>query len=426
MKRSVTKSSVLYLIYIEVLCASCVYGLIGGACMSFSILRLERVKNYNDVTGIQKHVERQTKNYTNVDIDKTKTAMNYDLLFQRMMFDVNYNELIKERLEEGYRGKRQVRSDAIKLVDGLITSDDVFFEDMDDQQVRTFFEDALEFIKAEYGEENIVYAKVHLDEKTPHMHFGFVPLTTDGRLSAKEVLGNKKKMSLLQDKFNDYVNEKGYKLERGERAIETERKHVDVSNFKQQTEYHKSELEQVQRDFDATLEKWDKARQLNLQHEKDEVAPIIARNTGESMPHVEIKEKRFGRTEIDKEQVEELQEWGNNAVSLIRKQQQSMNERDKTIENLQEIIKSQDKQIEQRAKSKYKRDYERIQIETANLKEENNHLQAKNYDLYEENNELRSFKDKAIVFMKETGVYQQFQKISEKIKRKISNFERDI
>src|SRR5699024_2608601 len=333
MKRSVTKSSVLYLIYIElyliyieVLCASCVYGLIGGACMSFSILRLERVKNYNDVTGIQKHVERQTKNYTNVDIDKTKTAMNYDLLFQRMMFDVNYNELIKERLEEGYRGKRQVRSDAIKLVDGLITSDDVFFEDMDDQQVRTFFEDALEFIKAEYGEENIVYAKVHLDEKTPHMHFGFVPLTTDGRLSAKEVLGNKKKMSLLQDKFNDYVNEKGYKLERGERAIETERKHVDVSNFKQQTEYHKSELEQVQ-----------------------------------------IKEKRFGRTEIDKEQVEELQEWGNNAVSLIRKQQQSMNERDKTIENLQEIIKSQDKQIEQRAKSKYKRDYERIQIETANL-----------------------------------------------------------
>src|SRR5699024_1674214 len=93
----------------------------------------------------------------------------------------------------------------------------------------------------------------------------------------------KKKMSLLQDKFNDYVNEKGYKLERGERAIETERKHVDVSNFKQQTEYHKSELEQVQRDFDATLEKWDKARQLNLQHEKDEVAPIIARNTGESI-----------------------------------------------------------------------------------------------------------------------------------------------
>jgi hypothetical protein len=146
---------------------------------------------------------------------------------------------------------------------------------MSEGEIRQFFEDTLEFVKAEYGAENIMYATVHLDEKTPHMHFGFVPLTKDGRLSAKEVLGNKKKMSLLQDKFNDYVNEKGYKLKRGERAIETERKHVDVNNFKQQTEYHKRELEQVQNDFNASLEKWDKARQLNLQREKDEVTPSL-------------------------------------------------------------------------------------------------------------------------------------------------------
>lgn len=390
--------------------------------MSFSILRLERIKNYNDVTGIQKHVQRETENYTNDDIDKSKTELNFDLIHDA---NINFNERVKNRLEKGYQGKRKIRSDAIRLVDGLITSDDVFFKGMNEDETRQFFEDTLEFVKAEYGAENIMYATVHLDEKTPHMHFGFVPLTKDGRLSAKEVLGNKKKMSLLQDKFNDYVNEKGYKLERGERAIETERKHVDVNNFKQQTEYHKNELEQVQRDFNTSLEKWDKARQLNLQHEKDEVAPIIARNTGNPMPDVEIKEKRFGRTEVNKEQVEELQEWGKNAVSLIRKQQQGMDERDKTIENLQEIIELQDKQADQRAKNKYKRDYERFQTETANLKQENNHLQAKNYDLYEENNELRSFKDKMISFMKETGVYQQFQKISQKIKRKISNFERD-
>lgn len=390
--------------------------------MSFSILRLERIKNYNDATGIQKHVQRETENYTNDDIDKSKTELNFDLIHDA---NINFNERVKNRLEKGYQGKRKIRSDAIRLVDGLITSDDVFFKGMNEDETRQFFEDTLEFVNAEYGAENIMYATVHLDEKTPHMHFGFVPLTKDGRLSAKEILGNKKRMSLLQDKFNDYVNEKGYKLERGERAIETERKHVDVNNFKQQTKYHKSELEQVQRDFNTSLEKWDKARQLSLQHEKDEVAPIIARNTGNPMPDIEIKEKRFGRTEVNKEQVEELQEWGKNAVSLIRKQQQGMDERDKTIENLQEIIELQDKQADQRAKNKYKRDYERFQTETANLKQENNHLQAKNYDLYEENNELRSFKDKMISFMKETGVYQQFQKISQKIKRKISNFERD-
>ena len=392
-------------------------------CVSFSILRLERIKNYNDVTGIQKHVQRETENYTNDDIDKSKTELNFDLIHDA---NINFNERVKNRLEKGYQGKRKIRSDAIRLVDGLITSDDVFFKGINEDETRQFFEDTLEFVKAEYGAENIMYATVHLDEKTPHMHFGFVPLTKDGRLSAKEVLGNKKKMSLLQDKFNDYVNEKGYELERGERAIETERKHVDVNNFKQQTEYHKNELEQVQRDFNTSLEKWDKARQLNLQHEKDEVAPIIARNTGDPMPDVEIKGNRFVGARVDPAEVEQLQEWGRNAVSLIRKQQQGMDERDKTIENLQEIIEIQDKQVEQRAKNKYKRDYERFKTETADLKQQNNHLQAKNYDLHEENKELRGWKEKTIDFMKETGVYQQFQKISQKIKRRISNqFERD-
>src|SRR5699024_8024512 len=142
---------------------------------------------------------------------------------------------------------------------------------------------------------------------------------------------NKKKMSLLQDKFNDYVNEKGYELERGERAIETERKHVDVNNFKQQTEYHKNELEQVQRDINTSREKWDKARQLKLQHETDDVAPIIATNTGDPMHDVEIKGNRLVGARVDPAVVEELQEWGRNSVNLIGKQQESMGDRDKTI-----------------------------------------------------------------------------------------------
>jgi hypothetical protein len=91
--------------------------------MSFSILRLERIKNYNDVTGIQKHVQRETKNYTNDDIDKSKTELNFDLIHDA---NINFNERVKKRLEKGYQGKRKIRSDAIRLVDGLITSDDVF------------------------------------------------------------------------------------------------------------------------------------------------------------------------------------------------------------------------------------------------------------------------------------------------------------
>lgn len=46
---------------------------------------------------------------------------------------------------------------------------------------------------------NVVSAVVHMDEKTPHMHLAFVPLTKDNCLSAKEILGNRVSLSKWQD-----------------------------------------------------------------------------------------------------------------------------------------------------------------------------------------------------------------------------------
>src|SRR5699024_11388990 len=60
------------------------------------------------------------------------------------------------------------------------------------EDTKQFFEYAKEFLEQEYGKDNLLYATVHMDEKTPHMHYGVVPITDDGRLSAKEVVGNKK------------------------------------------------------------------------------------------------------------------------------------------------------------------------------------------------------------------------------------------
>lgn len=54
---------------------------------------------------------------------------------------------------------------------------------------------AVRFIQEEIGEDNVFAATVHMDEKTPHMHICFTPITPDGKLSAKIVLGNQKKLS---------------------------------------------------------------------------------------------------------------------------------------------------------------------------------------------------------------------------------------
>ena len=75
------------------------------------------------------------------------------------------------------------------------------------------------------------------------MHFEIVPITEDGRLSAKDVVGHKKALASFQDKFNEYVNERGYELERGTSIELTNRQHDQVNSYKQKTEYHKKEYE---------------------------------------------------------------------------------------------------------------------------------------------------------------------------------------
>ena len=80
-----------------------------------------------------------------------------------------------------------------------MTASPEFFKDKKREEIQTFFQTALDFIKQEQNPDTIISAVVHMDEKTPHMHLSFVPLTEDGRLSAKEIVGNKKKLIKWQD-----------------------------------------------------------------------------------------------------------------------------------------------------------------------------------------------------------------------------------
>ena len=74
-----------------------------------------------------------------------------------------------------------------------------------------------------------------MDETTPHMHLCFVPLTRDKRLSAKEILGNKKSMIRWQDDFYACMAERWPELERGTPAVETRRKHLTPQWYKRVT-----------------------------------------------------------------------------------------------------------------------------------------------------------------------------------------------
>jgi hypothetical protein len=74
---------------------------------------------------------------------------------------------------------------------------------------------------------------VHLDEKTPHMHLCFTPITEDGRLSAKEIIGNRTQLTKWQDDFFAHMVKSYPIIERGESASVTGRRHIPVRVFKQ-------------------------------------------------------------------------------------------------------------------------------------------------------------------------------------------------
>ena len=93
----------------------------------------------------------------------------------------------------------------------------------------------LRFLEQHQSKATIISAVVHMDEKTPHMHLCFVPLTEDGRISAKDIMGNKKKLTWWQDEFWKHIVKKFPDLERGESASLTGCDHIPPRVFKEMT-----------------------------------------------------------------------------------------------------------------------------------------------------------------------------------------------
>ena len=366
--------------------------------MSYSIVRVSKVKGGVNTAGIQKHVQRENKNYNNEDIDHEKTAENYDLIHGQKKQD--YKELIENRIAEGYTGKRKIRSDAIKHIDGVITSDQDFFKGMDPNEVNRFFQDSKEFLEQEYGKENMIYATVHLDEATPHMHFGVVPLTKDGRLSAKEVVGNKQALTKFQDRFNEFVNERGYQLERGESKLVTGKKHETIEKFKDSTSYHKTIAKRAEQ---QALEQEKKVEELadilepkkvkfsHFEKEKEVTQKMFGKS--------EVVEKETGNVVLSKAQYKKLAEQVSAAHAVVR-HYKKLTKTDLYQENLQlkkDLVREeQDYERLTQEINPLIVENDKLKRENATLKQRVSDLQANISVLYKQTKEI--FKDKFKAF----------------------------
>lgn len=133
--------------------------------------------------GIQIHHQREKESRTNPDIQEERSHENYDLVHSG---DIEFHQRVKEIIESQKIGTRKTRKDAVLVNELLITSDEHFFKQLSVSERERFFEESYRIFAERYGVQNVAYARVHLDEKTPHMHLGIVPMR-DGRLQSKNV-----------------------------------------------------------------------------------------------------------------------------------------------------------------------------------------------------------------------------------------------
>lgn len=282
--------------------------------MAYAILRFAKRKG-GAAKAIAAHNERTKEAYaSNPDIDKSRTVQNEHLIAPRW----SYGQEIRHRI--GMAGCR-VRRDSVKFVETLITTSPEFAK-AHESEMPEYFERALGFLKERVGEENIFSAVVHMDEKTPHMHLCFVPLTKDKRLSAKEILGNKKAMIRWQDDFYACMSERWPELERGTPAVETKRRHLTPQWYKRVTA------------MDTKLEKLETALNginvLNAGKKREEAVALLA----QLLPEVESFQAEIQRMQ--------------QAVSRSLTMQRCSAEENETLKD--ELTAERCKSAEQRAK----------------------------------------------------------------------------
>ena len=149
----------------------------------YAIMRFAKYKG-PEISNIEAHNERTKEKYaSNPDIDRSRSKYNFHLIEPAGRYRAEAEHQISAA---GCR----TRTDSVRVVEAMFTATPEFFKGKKLPEVRRYFEEALRFFEQYQSRETIISAVVHMDEKTPHMHLSFVPLTADGRLSAKEIVGS--------------------------------------------------------------------------------------------------------------------------------------------------------------------------------------------------------------------------------------------
>lgn len=227
----------------------------------FCIMRTEKRKR-TDLSGIQKENTRTATEYNN------QVSPGMDIFNVVLKESNNWLQDIDNEIKAA---GAKTRSNSVLALDTIYTASPQFFQERTNAENDKFFQDCLKFHESHFG--HIISAVVHYDETTPHLHVISVPLTKDNRLSARDVIGNKSRMSKTQDAFFEQVG-RGYGLGRGIHMDGQEKKqHIsaqehELREIKQEIAREKEHLEAIEHSEESARIRAQKCRQTAAELQK--------------------------------------------------------------------------------------------------------------------------------------------------------------
>ena len=343
--------------------------------MSYLVFHLSKYKSSN-IMGLQRHNQRENRNYSNLDIDTTMSDLNYDLVNSE---NISFTKKVNSIIDSKRTTKKAIRRDAVTYCECIVSSDNAFFRNLDIKEQQRFFEVSLKFLENRIGKDNIISANVHLDETTPHMHLGFVPMNLDGSLSAKKMV-NRNFLREIQENLPYTLQKNGFDIQRGEKDNNV--KHIDQKIYK------------------SNLNK--------------EIKRLEALNSKIGQITLEKKETLLGNVKLTKEEFENLKDL---AKSFLLNKDKLLD-----LENLEQDLKEQQKSLYIKHKN-----LERLENKTNNLYKKQLTLNNDFDNLALENNILKVKARKvAHLELENNSLKQEINLLNQKLKEKSKRLDKSL
>ena len=233
--------------------------------MSYTVLHLEKAKG-ND-SAMSAHIERtiHPKN-----ADASRSHLNKELIVYPESIK-NRTSAIQYRLDNAHL-KRKIGTNQVRAIRVLLSGTHEVMKTIEEnKQLNNWCNDNLNWIKETFGEENLVSAVLHMDEKTPHIHATIVPIVTGERRKANDSQTYKKKNLndnrlcaddiMARNKLKHYQNTYAtamakYGLRRGIEGSEA--KHISTAEYYRNLHLQNQQLEQEKNNKQSELKSIEK------------------------------------------------------------------------------------------------------------------------------------------------------------------------